>query len=158
MPKKYLNAILILLLLCIWGAVFWKHFIKPKTEVAAMSVISPVAYNTKFSIPKDTFDLEITNNPFKTATLKRPVVSARKSNAVKKKVKPVNKVWPSIQYYGFVKRSQNTTRLALIKVSNKLYRKREQESFNDLKLLKAYNDSIIITFNGDKKTIYRVDD
>ncbi|MDO5981441.1 hypothetical protein [Flavivirga spongiicola] len=165
MKKKYLNSVLIVFLIVIWGAVLYKYFGKPNTSKKNIkNEMSSISYQPKYMVTKDTFLLEIINKtPFKTSKNLRKKVITTKPKVVSKKppVKPIKKttaVWPDISYHGFVKGNQKATRLILLKINKKLYRKRENEAVDDLTLIKAYNDSLIVSFNNIKKTITKIHD
>ncbi|OEK09139.1 hypothetical protein A8C32_10415 [Flavivirga aquatica] len=119
--------------------------------------MSSIDYKPKYKLTKDTFMLEIINkNPFKASKETRKVVATNKIKSSRKnKIKPKvrNVVWPKISYHGFVKGYNKTTRLILLKIDKKLYRKREKDKAGDITLIKAYNDSLIVAFNNINKTI-----
>ncbi|GAA3591086.1 hypothetical protein Q4Q39_15790 [Flavivirga amylovorans] len=165
MKKKYLNGVLIVLLIIIWGAVVYKYFGKSNASKKNRdNNISNISSQPKYNVTKDTFLLEIINkSPFKASKrIKKPVqatkVKASTQKPILKHIKKVNTVWPDISYHGFVKGNHKTTRLVLLKIDKKLYRKRENETVGDLTLVKAYNDSLIVSFNNIKKTITKIHD
>lgn len=159
MNKKHLNSILIVLLLIIWGSVIYKYF-GNKTIVIHPNAITNTPLNkANLTIVKDTFNLNIiAEDPFriskKKALVKAVNTSISKNGSVKKKL-PTTVNWPSISYYGFVKGEQKDTKLVLIKINNRLYRKRELNTINDVTIVKAYSDSITVSFNKNKKTIQK---
>ncbi len=158
MDKKYLNIILIVLLIAIWGGVIYKHFTKKKIELPENEIKSK-SMAIDYTIAKDTFVLQLnTRDPFKASK------NRRSQNNTTQQAKPSGNrttkpkqtlVWPNIQYYGFVKSTPNKTRMALVKINNQLHRKREKQTIDDVKLVKAYSDSIIVLFNKEKKTVRR---
>lgn len=162
MTKKHLNSSLFILLLVIWGAVIYKHFGKsPKSHGELLNQpFESVTKNESQSF-KDTFKLKITNkNPFKTTKKTRQISSNDSKTVIKKaratKTTVISKeTWPKISYHGYVKGDRKSTKLVLLKVDNKLYRKRENETVHDIILMKAYNDSLIIRLNNNTKTIKR---
>ncbi|MDO5968999.1 hypothetical protein Q4Q35_04190 [Flavivirga aquimarina] len=160
MNKKYLNSTLIVLLVIIWGAVFYKYFGDNKRSSESVDTINPLAFNEQhYLVIKDTFLLKLTDrDPFKVSRdiKKKSIKPSAKKN--KKVVKPVikkNMVWPTITYHGFVKGESRNTRLILLKIANKLYRKREKETVSDIILEKAYKDSLIVSLNNNSKTIIK---
>lgn len=157
MNKKYLNSILIVLLALIWGGVIYKYFIKKKT-VLPENAMQSNSMAIDYTIAKDTFVLRLNNrDPFKASKRRRTqsnTTQAKPSGGNRiKQLKTI--VWPNIEYYGFVKSTQNKTRMALVKVNGRLHRKRERETIDDVKLVKAYSDSIIVMLNKEKKTVKR---
>ncbi|WP_299883438.1 hypothetical protein [uncultured Lacinutrix sp.] len=159
MNKKTINSILIILLLLIWGSVIYKYFGKTSTLVTEQVVNSNhLKPNLNYNIDKDTFKLSLEpRDPFKASKNKKTIVNASNS----KKRQPINKTkkanvpWPIIEYYGFVKGKQNSTKKVLLKINSKLYRKREKETIEALTIRKAYSDSILISYNKEHKTFKR---
>ena len=120
MNKKYLNIALIVLLVCIWGAVIYKYVIKEDTLLEENVVLSK-GMAIDYTIAKDTFVLQLNNrDPFKASKYRR-IQSTNTTTQAKPSGKSVNKpkallVWPNINYYGSVKSSQNKTRRVLVKI------------------------------------------
>lgn len=162
MNRKYLNSILIVLLIVIWGSVIYKYFGKQHTNSKSQEFVDasmPFEYNSKMT--KDTFKLELINtNPFKVLKKIKTSIVSKPSLPKKTQKKVVNPIikWPTITYHGFVKGDGKTTRLILLKIENKLYRKREKETIKEVTLIKAHNDSLIVMFNNSKKTIKKIHD
>ena len=158
MNRKYLNSVLIVFLIVIWGAVFYKYFGRKKpTKENLHSNNYTLTKINEFGIIKDTFKLElIEKDPFRA---NRKIYNNISKAPVKKSVKKViidkNIKWPKISYYGFIKSHNNNTRLVLLKIDNSVYRKREKELINNIRLVKAYNDSLIVSLNKKTKTIIR---
>lgn len=164
MNKKYLNSTLIVLLIVIWGGVFYKYFGGKKHSDGRLNVVSSISnYKHDYTVAKDTFQLKLidrdpfgVHNKFKRKSKVKTRITKPKKN-IKQKVKK-NIVWPTITYHGFVKGEHNATRLILVKINNKLYRKREQQTVEDITLTKAYNDSLIVSLNKNTKTIKKIND
>ncbi|WP_452602783.1 hypothetical protein [Pontimicrobium sp. MEBiC06410] len=159
MDKKYLNGILIIFLIVIWGSVVYKYFVK-ESIVLQENTINISNSTIDYAIAKDTFTLKLTSrDPFKAS--KRRIVKNNKQTstytiAVNKNKSAKKLIWPNIEYYGFVKSTQNETKMVLVKINGKLYRKREKETIDDgLKIIKAQSNSIVIAFNKENKTIMR---
>ena len=159
MKKKHLNITLTIFLIIIWGSVIYKYFGGNKASVKNVETISSAAnYKQDYIMAKDTFSLKlIDRDPFGVSgrVVKR-VESTKPVSSTKSIVKPAVKksiVWPTIIYHGFVKGASNDTRMILLKIDNRLYRKREKETVNDITLVKAYNDSLTVLFNDNNKTI-----
>ncbi len=106
---------------------------------------------------KDTFQLQtVSVDPFlkKAYTPRRVVKTQKTSSGTKKAVIPAQPIlWPAIQYLGFVKSNDRKNKLAMIKVNGALHRTREGQMIGELKLLKAYNDSIKVSLNKEVKVI-----
>ena len=161
MNKKYLNSVLIVLLLIIWVGVFYKYFGNKNTSIKNTGVSNFTSnYKQNYMIVKDTFKLElIERNPFDASYKIRkttiPKTSVNKKIKTKKTIVKKSIVWPTITYHGFVKGESKATRLILLKIDNRLYRKREKERVKDITLVKAYNDSLVVSLNKNNKTIKR---
>lgn len=162
MNKKYLNGVLMILLIIIWGLVIYKYFGSHKAPKTNHDDVASIKYQgLGYNIEKDTFELKFGDrNPF-------GILNAVKKNSVVKKarIKPKthfvakkNVAWPNIIYYGYVKGGQSTTPLILIKIGDKLYRKRERETVNDLILEKTFDDSLKVSLNGEKKIIKKYEE
>lgn len=164
MKKKYLNIVLVIVLIFVWGSIIRKYFGNKGSKDNIVEIPTAIGnYNYDDKKSKDTFKLKLTNtNPFKTTKrrLKKITTTSNnvpKSNTVKKKEsKPV--VWPKMTYHGFVKSNDKTTKLVILKVNDKLYRKREKEKIDQLLVVKAYEDSLILLNNNESKTIKRKDE
>ena len=160
MNRKYLNSTLIVLLVIIWGSVFYKYFGDKKSlEKNQYAINLEPNYNKDYGIAKDTFLLKlIDRDPFGVSRVKRVNISKPLTKKATKKVKLTLKksmVWPAISYHGFVKSEHSATRLILLKIDNKVYRKREKEIVSGVTLVKVYNDSLIVSLNNNIKTIKR---
>ncbi len=162
MKKKYLNISLIVILVIVYGSVIKKcaGFGDSTPDTVLVTTSTPNYIKDAFEV-KDTFNLNLNKrDPFDSSNRKFKYVSNKTEESKKPQVyskKPVDKnlSWPTISYHGFVKSSRNATKLAIIKINNKLYRKREKENFENIKIVKAYKDSVIVSFNKELKTIKR---
>ncbi|AXT18311.1 hypothetical protein D7030_08375 [Flavobacteriaceae bacterium AU392] len=165
MNKKHLNIGLIVLLIAIWGSVIYRYFgSKKTTDKNTLAITIPENYKDYYTVAKDTFQLELINkNPFKIAKQIKRLKPPNKQVVVKKN-KPIKKLvktsitWPEITYHGFVKGERKSTKLILLKINKKLYRKREKEAIGEISLVKAYEDSLIVSLNKNKKIIYKIHD
>lgn len=148
MKKDTINIFLVIFLVFIWGAVIKKYFLKK--EVKRVEKKRILYSNNNYINKKDTFKLEITNlNPFKLKKEKvlKKIIKKNKTNVEIQKSKKTYK------YYGFVKSKKNKSKLILLRVDNKLYRKREREKIGDITILKAYSDSLFIRESLNKIVI-----
>ena len=149
-----------MLVLIIWGGVFWKYFGHKGTPNEIMEYSDITVNKQNYNIIKDTFSLHLASrDPFE---ISQRVIRTGNKHQIENKPKPVTKpkpkenvVWPTITYHGFVKGENNDTRLILLKVENRLYRKREKETIKDITLIKAFNDSLVVSMNNINKTIKR---
>lgn len=148
------------LLLFIWGSVLYKYFGKSSVIVLPFSNGSNVTNNSaSHTILRDSFVLILNDkDPFRISPRRNAPVQIKELPRLDLKKKIVSQLidWPKISYYGFVKGEQKSTKLVLIKINNKLSRKRENEKFEDVTIVKAFSDSIIVLFNKERKTIKRI--
>lgn len=161
MNKKYLNGILITLLIVIWSSVVYKYFGNTQSlsvPADATAAVSPVRLD--YEVIKDTFHLDLTDrDPFDASKKIKRRVAVAKSIKRTKPTKDLKQkkitTWPTLTYHGFVKGENSKTRLILLKIDNRLYRKRERETVQNITLVKAYKDSLKVTFQNINKTIKR---
>ena len=79
MDKKYLNGILIIFLIVIWGSVVYKYFVK-ESIVLQENTINISNSTIDYAIAKDTFTLKLTSrDPFKAS--KRRIVKNNKQTS-----------------------------------------------------------------------------
>jgi len=158
MSKTNINRILIVAVALIWGILIYK-FINTMV-VSKTPAIDTVAYQQTIDVPqvkKDTFSLKsYSRDPFLGTLNTRP--KALKSSSVAKKTPkvqaPTNQKWPKIEYLGFVKEEKANDPLLLIKIDNRLYRKKANEQFIDgLTIVSFYKDSLQVSFNNEKRMI-----
>ena len=63
--------------------------------------------------------------------------------------------WPNITYYGYIKSKDKIEELILVKIDNQLYKLRKNSNINGLIINKVYKDSIEVSFNKNKKFLYK---
>lgn len=160
MKKKQINIALIIIVLALWGTVLYKYVNR------FFSNDNEIVYNQpEFSIPiakidKDTFELKLLErDPFLAKTTLK-----KESNSIVKKAlsKPVfkktpapiiNKPFPIVQYFGYIKSQDKSQKLILLKVNNRLERVRLSDNVDGLIIKEIYKDSVIVSFNKIHKSI-----
>ena len=159
--KKKINIVLIVLVVSLWGGVFYK-IVKQflfKEEIQFQAPTIKINVLGTF-IAKDTFDfVESTRDPFlniSTTTPKKIGQVAIINKLVPiKKPKPVltekapSRMFPTVTYYGYMS-SGTDKHSALLKINSKQVKLFENEEYEGLKLLKVYRDSVLVTFNSNK--------
>lgn len=142
--------------------ILWKVFSKIFGGINAVAepvnqiIVEPIIPSNEV-VTTQTYELNLNGrNPFKVstkATEKRPQkkIPQRNKKNPSSVIKQVR--WPSVKYFGFVKSERSANKLVVLKVNGRLYRKRVSESIQDITISKAYNDSIIVVFEGETKTI-----
>lgn len=157
MTKKNLNIFLSILLIVIWGGIIYKYFFKKSIVENDDLVESNITGNF---IPtdkvRDTLVLEFSGrDPFLDAKpIKKTVVPKTTSPKIYKKPE-ANIIWPQIQYYGFVKSNNSKNELVVIKIDGKLYKARNKENIDELKILRTYSDSVEMELHRNKRFFYR---
>jgi len=160
MDKKTRNKILYVGVAALWGiAIYrtWKNF-QVKQENEEFEVInapsfSPVQFN------KDTFELLLpTADPFLSAgwkpseKIETSLEQEDSRNVIKKEIlTPVQKFWPQIQYFGFVKNRQKNSTLCLLKIDGHQVQLSKGQKHEGLMVLNTYRDSVMVVFDGETK-------
>ncbi|GAA3508216.1 hypothetical protein GCM10022393_18680 [Aquimarina addita] len=154
MQKKKINKILIIAVALIWGVVTYKfaapYFMTTDTVVTADVLVKP---SQTFLRKKDTFRLTIPErDPFlgKIRREKKKVITTSSKPRKVSKVKS-SKPWPKIEYLGFVKSKESTSRLGLLRVNGILKRVRNRSQVGDIIVKKISKDKISIQFQKEIK-------
>lgn len=166
MAKKKINIVLIIVVIALWGSVFYKTVYKYFASQEILANDIHTTENVKFKqIHKDTFALEsISRDPFLNKQTQETVVRPQKqytgvtSSVVKKTAAPVEKtrqltIWPAISYHGYIKDSKGE--LVIMKIDNKMYRLRKDAFIEGISLKKITRDSLELNFNRERKIIAR---
>ncbi|TXD72814.1 hypothetical protein [Aequorivita antarctica] len=122
-----------------------------KKEVDSISTtVVPKSVNFKTE-KEEVFDLPtIFRDPFLGKyTIQKKEVSIKMPHRKVMKVREL--IWPSIEYYGFLKGEKSNGSLLLFKINNKLERIRKGEKFEGLEIKEIYQDSVLIFFGNEKK-------
>jgi hypothetical protein len=167
MVKKKINIILIVVVLGLWGSVFYKtinrFFTSKELAVNTTSGSATVKFNR---INKDTFALEnVARDPFLNKQVQevvsrpqRQYVPNHSGGPVIKKAAPTPTmkhliVWPAISYHGYIKDSRGE--MVILKIDSKMFRLRKNDLVDGLMIKKISSDSLEVDFNKEKKTIKR---
>tara|TARA_R110002033_G_scaffold66981_3_gene117991 strand:- start:35003 stop:35500 length:498 start_codon:yes stop_codon:yes gene_type:complete len=163
MKKKLTNGLLIVGVLIIWVFVFRRasgaYLQEPEENLVAIPTDKKYILS---NFTKDTFalndfdrdpflDIKKTNKPVK--------IKAVNSAPVGKKTKfqpnatTSTKLWPKIEYMGYMKKTDSQDKLALIRINNKLFRAREKETVEELYIKQVFKDSVILKWGAILKTI-----
>lgn len=160
--KKKINIVLILAVLGLWGTVVYKavsQYLFPKEFVENATASTKSHFNSNL-INKDTFHLEaIPRDPFLNKQYQNPIVpKVFHPKSINKTVAQViipivNKNWPTITYYGYIKSKEKNEELILVKINQKLHKLRKTDQVEGVTINKVYNDSIALYFNKEKRII-----
>ncbi|MCF6133372.1 hypothetical protein [Flavobacterium wongokense] len=162
--KKKLNIVLLLLVLCLWGAVIYKYVNQYFSKNEPVSYVNTANYSTKTEIvKKDTFELNrIARDPFLGGYAS--VVKSNNSNSVRR-VFPRREVkkeplkvnisrFPNVQYFGFIKAIDKTSQeMILLGVDGKFLRLHLNQDSDGLKVTALNKDSIKVNYNKETKWI-----
>lgn len=165
--KKKINIILILVVLGLWGSVFYRtlnqYFFSKEITISTTQTSGKLELN---QINKDTFALQtLSRDPFLNKQTQL-IVTSPESQAIAHNTSPTKKVntttytkprpimdWPSISYHGYIKDSRGE--MVIIKINQKMFRLRKDALVEGLIIKKISSDSLEVDFNKEKKTIKR---
>ncbi|MBR9855760.1 MAG: hypothetical protein GYB37_14475 [Algicola sp.] len=162
MKLKSMNIVLLSAMSVIWFFVIerairvWSIDPNDTTDIPEKNFINPIPI-----LEKDTFELTfLDRDPFleyknrKVSTkVKTNTKSPKKNNRPLLRQRIVKEEWPKLQYFGYLKGSVSSEKLALIKIDNKLHRIRRNSSVQNIKVVKVYKDSVILNKDGAIKSI-----
>jgi hypothetical protein len=160
MKNRQLIYILIPLVLIVWGLIIFKIFKQIRhSNNHASEVFSNLKNSDQVTEP-DSFSLILHyRDPFLQGIV-RPLSSSRSfgslinNNSNLTSIKPqVN--FPASKYSGLVINYKNKNKLGVIKIDNKDFLVKEGELIAGEKIIRLYNDSVIVRFRNIKKTILK---
>lgn len=165
--KKKINIGLILVVLMVWGIIGYRivknYFYVPeesndyafnyKDEVNIITqrdtfVLRPLErdpFNSKGRLHANTESVAVKPNP---SLISRPRPF---SGPLKPQMGAL--LWPTIEYYGFIK-SNNNPEIYLIKADNNFIRIKKGETKNDISINKVFKDSIVLSFQKNERTFH----
>lgn len=165
MNKKGWTRILIVVVAGLWGYNIYRtvenYQLKTESEEERERIpmsFAPVMFN------KDTFELSLPNqDPFlKDQSGWRSTLTVNRGNTnpaptqvkpvEQKSIQAVSEPWPKIKYYGFLKNHEQEHKLCMLNVDGRNYRLATGAEKDNIKVLQAYPDSVVIGFNNSIKT------
>jgi len=159
MKSKKFTYVLLIIVAIIWYKVFFK--VKSSFFSVQVEVVQPNVSSQSFSpIIRDTFKLEISyNDPFIPYTsLSHQLNTDEKENEAHIQRNVSVFVWPSIKYYGMMKKESSKKSLAILSVDDfKLMARKGEELFNGFYVRKIYKDSILIGYKNKRKYFKIID-
>ncbi len=152
MKNKTKTYILLTLVLGVWGAIGYRivSTINPSGPDMVQQNFE-VSFNPKTNTEVDTFSIQVANrDPFLGTLLvkKKPVKS------VKKQAQP-KVVWLPVLYHGTISKQNTKTKVFIVSISGQQNLMRIGQIINDVKLIKANNNNITVTYKGARKTIQK---
>lgn len=166
MNRKSWTRVLIVVVAGLWGYNIYRTVqnYQVKTEHLEERQNMPLAF-APILFNKDTFELHLPKqDPFLKNQPTSQVTGSQNSNQNQAPIvqhKPViqptltNPKWPEITYFGFLRNHQAEHKLCMIKIDGKNYRLSVGDEKQNLKIIEAYPDSVIIAFNNTLKTFLK---
>ena len=169
MDKKKWTRVLIAVVASLWGYNIYRTV--ENYQVKTESQNEQIKSNTSFApvmFNKDTFLLDLPlDDPFlrngnqwrqsNTNASHPPTNQNPKNSHAVKTAPPVIKEtkWPPIQYFGFILNREEDHQLCILNIADKNYRLSIGESKDQVTVVRAYSDSIILSFQNKMKTVSR---
>lgn len=156
--KKAINIGLIIIVLSLWGTVSYKYINRFfGSDELAYNLPNDYNYGTVSIIKKDTFLLEpLAKDPFLNKVFSKPKQPTQRiSTSPKIKTEPKPKeviLFPSVQYFGYIKSKDKKEELILVKINNRLERVRLNSTIDGLVIKKIYKDSVTVFFNNETRS------
>lgn len=170
MDKKKWTRVLIVIVAGLWGYNIYRtvenyqvktEFIEERANKMASTV--PMLFN------KDTFNLELPNNdPFLRGqsnwqSSNAYAVNSNNGNNSRTnlpvnppEIKPVETLkWPTVKYFGFLRRIEQDHQLCMLNINGKNYRLSVGEEKENLKVIQAYPDSVVVMFQNERKAFFK---
>ncbi len=137
--------------------IWYKAFFKVKSSFFSeqVEVVQPIVSANSFSpIIRDTFLLDITYQdpfiPFVSLSDLSNIDEIKDAAYIQRSI-PVF-MWPSVKYYGMMKKEKSKKPLAILSVDGfKLMARKDEELFNGFYVKKIYKDSILIGYKNKRK-------
>lgn len=157
------NKTLTYVLLVVVGAIWYQVFFRVKNNLMGENeIVPPVSINQVrlTSIERDTFSLRANyRDPFGEVK-KKPLVQNVDHNPaprnIQRNVQSQKAQWPSMQYFGIVRKTDSKSPLAILKVDGlQLMVRKGEELFNGIYVNQVWRDSVQVRRNKARMTIRR---
>lgn len=159
MKNKTLTYGLLIVVGLIWYQVFYRV---SGSLFGEEETLPPPLSQANFmsAVERDTFDLQANyRDPFGESEKVVVVSSENQPPPVvqnKPKPSPQKTIWPPIEYFGMVKRTESKAPLAILKVDGiQLMLRKGEEMFNEITLKEIGRDSIQVVYKRERKTYWR---
>jgi hypothetical protein len=158
MKNKTITYGLLVVVLIIWGGIFYRIFI------SFFPADKPIAKNEqKFTIESVSGFEEAQSFALRSG-YRDPFLGDTHTSDFSEENKPVKKIlkkvsvepsidWSFVKYLGLIKNSGNTRKLAMVTIHGMEYMLSEGEEMSSVKCLKNNKDSILISYQGKVKWI-----
>jgi type II secretory pathway component PulC len=156
MKNRKLMYVLVPLVVAIWGTIVFRIFSGMKGEnrdipAAGPPVLLPGEKEKEdYQLIADYPDPFLNSHvmPGETDVVQSPPRPLPEPPPVKPPL-----TWPSLKYGGIIKNIKVNKEFALIQMSGKEYLARQGEMIGELQLLRIYKDSVLVSFQNEKRTI-----
>ncbi len=155
MKNKKLIYILLPLALFVWGMIVYRIFFQTNTPEEHIAFMPNTTVKKSDVVLPDTFELKL-NYPDPFLKNEKRVISANTQTAKKaveakpkKSVETIN--FPAVKYNGLIKKQESE--LAIVSINGSSHFMKTGETANDIKLIRIYSDSIVVSFQNQKRTI-----
>ncbi len=157
MKNKKVVYFLLIVVTLVWGAIFYRIFSTINTDDnTSLHTSKNFLPNTKNKV--DTFSISgnyrdpflgnmISEKP-SASIASRPVQQAPKVEKV-----VVSLPWPTISFGGMIKNQKSNKQFVLVDINGQTNMMKTGDSKQDITLLKVYGDSIVVSFQKQKKTV-----
>jgi hypothetical protein len=148
------------LVVIIYASIFIKVFGFFQSDPSTHQEVLNSTYSKSVKASKkDAYHLNLINkNPFQTTIARKHSKTPLKQPSMPHRaIKPKSALlWPKITYYGFVKSNNVDKKRVVLKINDTLYKKKEFDKINKLRIVKAFEDSIQIKYQNSTKTFKRL--
>lgn len=164
MKNKKVIWILIPAVLGLWGLIFFrvskavnndepKLFVKQ--ERSKVQTIKKEVENYELTLDYDDPFLK-GRRPIVRKARPKPTSPKKTKPVVKKTVKKLPLIWPKIEYMGTIGSEKGNKSMVILNVNGESWFMAPKEEKEELKLLKTYQDSIIVEYKKkEKRTIHK---
>lgn len=158
MKNKAFTYVLLVVVAIIWYQVFIRVKSNISEDAGETSTMTSLPTNFK-PIVRDTFELNATyRDPFggalknEVSTLETPVSPPVYTPPPKKAEIP----WPSIKYYGLVKKTDSNSPLGIVRIDGiQLHLRKGETIFDDISIHAIGRDSIQVKYQKKVRTFWR---
>lgn len=155
MKNKKILYLLLPLVAIIWGIIFYRIFSITGSEPGLTVIGNILPGNTINTSVPDTFSIFANyRDPF----LDKVVTHIKDTNSYKAKTPKVEKIvvplqWPVLSYGGIIKNQKSGKQLVLVNINGQGNLMKEGEEVSGIQLLKAYKDSVEVSFQKAKRVV-----
>ncbi len=161
--NKTLTIAMLIGVVVIYGTIIYKSLANKQLEAEQTGVNTLDLNYSIVNYKKDNFEIiDKINDPFKgrafseNSSLCISNELPKPSVQVKKPLIPVITQWPDIKYYGFVKNtSVKKNGLCLVKIDQQLVKIQKGETFNNIRIISVFQDSIQVLFDDTFRTVIK---